>query len=159
MGALLQIRDESKSRTWLPTYDGNGNVVSLLDAESGGSASIAAVFEYGPFGEPLRVQINDADAKDVPFRFSTKFTDTETGLVYYGLRYYSPTLGRFINKDPIEEKGGLNLYGFCRNDGVNGSDLLGLFLVRRCYWWQPTGGQPDYTKLYCHYEDSLAAET
>jgi hypothetical protein len=50
----------------------------------------------------------------------------ETGLVYYGLRYYSPTLGRFINKDPIEEQGGLNLYGFCANNGVNCWDYLGM---------------------------------
>lgn len=42
-----------------------------------------------------------------------------------GLRYYSPTLGRFINKDPIEEQGGLNLYGFCGNNGVNKWDYLG----------------------------------
>jgi hypothetical protein len=45
---------------------------------------------------------------------------------YYGNRYYSPSLGRFINKDPIEEAGGLNLYGFCGNDGVNGVDALGM---------------------------------
>jgi len=37
----------------------------------------------------------------------------------HGSRYYSPSLGRFINRDPIEEAGGLNLYGFCGNDGVN----------------------------------------
>ena len=43
-----------------------------------------------------------------------------------GLRYYSPTLGRFINQDPIEEKGGLNLYTFCGNNGVNRWDLLGM---------------------------------
>jgi hypothetical protein len=48
------------------------------------------------------------------------------GLVYYGHRYYSPTLGRFINKDPIEEQGGLNLYGFCGNNGVNRWDYLGM---------------------------------
>ncbi len=42
-----------------------------------------------------------------------------------GQRYYSPSLGRFINHDPIEEQGGLNLYGFCGNNGVNGWDVLG----------------------------------
>lgn len=47
-------------------------------------------------------------------------------MVYYGLRYYSPTLGRFINKDPIEEQGGLNLYGFCFNNAVNAWDVLGM---------------------------------
>lgn len=48
-------------------------------------------------------------------------------LVYYGLRYYSPTLGRFVNKDPIAEQGGLNLYGFVGNNGVNRWDYLGMF--------------------------------
>ena len=48
-----------------------------------------------------------------------------TGLVYYGHRFYSPSLGRFINRDPIEEQGGLNLYGFCGNDAINGYDVLG----------------------------------
>ncbi len=42
-----------------------------------------------------------------------------------GLRYYSPSLGRFINKDPIEEAGGLNLYGFCGNSSVSGYDING----------------------------------
>jgi hypothetical protein len=46
-------------------------------------------------------------------------------LVDYGNRYYSPVLGRFINRDPIEEAGGLNLYGFCGNDGINRCDVLG----------------------------------
>jgi RHS repeat-associated protein len=42
-----------------------------------------------------------------------------------GLRYYSPSLGRFLNQDPIEEQGGINLYAFVGNDGVNGWDYLG----------------------------------
>jgi hypothetical protein len=36
-----------------------------------------------------------------PFRFSTKYCDEETGLVYYGYRYYQPTTGRWLNRDPI----------------------------------------------------------
>jgi len=50
----------------------------------------------------------------------------ETGLVYYGHRFYSPSLGRFINRDPIEEQGGLNLYGFCGNNSINSWDVLGM---------------------------------
>jgi RHS repeat-associated protein len=45
---------------------------------------------------------------------------------YYGYRYYTPQIGRWINRDPIEEKGGFNLYNFLGNDGVNKFDLLGL---------------------------------
>jgi hypothetical protein len=47
-------------------------------------------------------------------------------LYYYGYRYYSPSLGRWISRDPIEEKGGLNLYGFVNNDPVNKWDLWGM---------------------------------
>jgi RHS repeat-associated protein len=45
---------------------------------------------------------------------------------YYGYRYYHPQTGRWINRDPIEEEGGLNLYGFVGNDGVDKWDNLGL---------------------------------
>ena len=46
-------------------------------------------------------------------------------LVYYGYRYYDPLTGRWPSRDPIEEWGGLNLYGFVGNDGVNWIDVLG----------------------------------
>jgi RHS repeat-associated protein len=44
----------------------------------------------------------------------------------YGHRYFSPELGRFINRDPSEEQGGANLYSFCGNNGVSAWDRLGL---------------------------------
>ncbi len=124
IGALLQITDHGASpvKTWLPTFDGNGNIAAYLDGVTG---AVAAAYEYSPFGEPLRADAPDILAAELPFRFSTKFVDLETGLAYYGHRYFSPTLGRFINKDPIEEMGGLNLYGFCRNDGIGRWDYLG----------------------------------
>jgi RHS repeat-associated protein len=122
VGALLQIADHASGKTYLPTYDGNGNVATLLNADTG---ALAAAYEYSPYGEPLRSQTFDPTIADQPFRFSTKFTDAETGLVYYGHRYYSPSLGRFINRDPKKESGGLNLYGFCGNNGINRWDYLG----------------------------------
>jgi RHS repeat-associated protein len=45
----------------------------------------------------------------------------------YGYRYYDPVTGRWPSRDPIGERGGVNLYGFVGNDGVNGRDILGLF--------------------------------
>ena len=50
----------------------------------------------------------------------------ETGLVYYGRRYYQPSNGRFLGRDPKQEKGGLNLFGFCSNNAVNRWDYLGM---------------------------------
>lgn len=112
----------------LPVFDGNGNVYGYIKHTDG---SLVAGFEYDAFGNTVRE--SGSSAADAPLRFSTKYTDVETGLVYYGLRYYSPTLGRFINKDPIEERGGLNLYGFCGNNGVNGWDNLGMTVSRGRY--------------------------
>ena len=55
--------------------------------------------------------------------------NAKAGLSYYGKRYYDPVTGRWPSRDPIGERGGLNLYGFVGNDGVNRSDVLGLKLV------------------------------
>jgi RHS repeat-associated protein len=64
-------------------------------------------------------------AKANPFRWSTKYTDEETGLVYYGYRLYDPYIGRWINRDPIGEEGGLNLYAANYNNSISRVDVLG----------------------------------
>jgi RHS repeat-associated protein len=122
VGALTLITDHGPTTTanYFPTFDGNGNIASLINASSG---AVAATYEYSPFGEVLRC--GGSYAKNNPLRYSTKYTDDETNLVYYGARFYSPSLGRFINRDSIAEIGGLNLYGFCGNDGANRLDRLG----------------------------------
>jgi RHS repeat-associated protein len=89
--------------------------------------TVSAAYEYSPFGESLRH--DGAYAATNPFRFSTKYTDDESGLVYYGHRYYSPSLGRFINRDPGGTAGGINLYAFVGNNPVNSFDYLGLLLL------------------------------
>jgi RHS repeat-associated protein len=68
---------------------------------------------------------------DHPFGFAGQYTDAESELVYYGLRYYIPKHGRFINRDPIEEAGGNNLFAFVGNSPTNGWDMLGLTTI--CY--------------------------
>lgn len=64
-------------------------------------------------------------AKANPFRFSTKYQDDETDLLYYGYRYYNASTGRWLSRDPIEERGGKNLYGFARNDAIDHWDRFG----------------------------------
>jgi RHS repeat-associated protein len=49
-----------------------------------------------------------------------------TGVTFYTYRYYDPNTGRWLSRDPIQEKGGLNLYGFVGNNAVNRWDVLGL---------------------------------
>ncbi|MFT3867139.1 MAG: RHS repeat-associated core domain-containing protein [Nibricoccus sp.] len=105
---------------YYPFYDASHNVLGLYD----GSGSVAAAYQYDPFGNLQSAAGSYSTAN--PFRSATKYTDDETGLIYYGMRYYQPNLGRFINRDPAEEQGGINLYAFCGNDGVNRYDLLGM---------------------------------
>ncbi len=64
-------------------------------------------------------------AKANPFRFSTKFQDDETDLLYYGYRYLGD--GGWQSRDPVgEEAGAQNLYSACDNDVVNSFDPSGL---------------------------------
>lgn len=112
------------SDRYAPMFDGNGNVMGQLKLSDG---FLRSAYEYDAFGQTLRE--SGTYAASNPWRFSTKYTDVETGEVNYGLRVYLPSLGRFANKDPLEEKGGLNLYGFVRNNAINHMDYLGMDLV------------------------------
>jgi len=82
-------------------YDGNGNVVALVNAANG---TETARHEYGPFGEPIRVT-GPAPGLN-PFRFSTKRTEPTTDLILYEYRVYQPSTGRCLSRDPLEEEGG-----------------------------------------------------
>ena len=61
---------------------------------------------------------------------STKYTDGETGLLYYGLRYYQPEIGRWTSRDPTEEDGGANIFEYGRNDAISMLDALGMKAIR-----------------------------
>jgi RHS repeat-associated protein len=56
---------------------------------------------------------------------TSKINDFRAEVNYYGYRWYDPLTGRWPSRDPIEERGGLNLYGFVGSDGVNWIDILG----------------------------------
>ena len=66
--------------------------------------------EYDPYGN-LTSEAGTYAATNRA-RFSTKYFDAETNLGYWGRRYYRPHIGRWLNRDPIEEVGGENLYAY-----------------------------------------------
>jgi RHS repeat-associated protein len=98
VGGLLAIHPApgTSSSSFVPAYDGNGNLTTLIRTTD---RTVAAAYEYGPFGEPLRATGPMANAN--PFRFSTKYCDEETGFLYYGYRYYQPQTGRWLSRDPL----------------------------------------------------------
>jgi RHS repeat-associated protein len=120
-GLLMATYNGPQTASCFVAYDGNGNVSGLVDASSG---HILAQYEYGPFGEVIRATGPMARAN--PFRFSTKYQDDETDLLYYGYRYYCQSTGRWINRDPLAERGGLNLYVFTENNPCGLVDPVGL---------------------------------
>ena len=120
IGGLLLINDSGE--TYQAGYDGTGNVTSLTKAATG---TIAASYEYDPFG--ITVKTQGEYVANNPYRFSTKYEDSETGLLYYGYRYYQPQTGRWLSRDPLEELGGTNVYAFLDNDAINQIDLFGLY--------------------------------
>ncbi len=132
VGGLLATR--INDAWYFPLYDNNGNVTDYIDA----SGATVAHREYGPFGETLAASGPMADAFN--FWFSTKYLHHETGFYYYGYRFYSPELMRWLNRDPIEERGGLNLYGLTGNEPVNTIDSLGLESYSIFYGTGPADG-------------------
>jgi RHS repeat-associated protein len=155
VGGLLALND-TVNGLHFAAFDGNGNVAALTKAADG---TVSAQYEYGPFGELLRM--TGPMAKVNPFRSSTKYQDDETDLLYYGYRYEKD--GRWLSRDPITEPGfyllatghqasdnsGItddgdgdtpnlndfltastpNVYAFVENDPVNKTDPLGLVIV------------------------------
>jgi len=119
VGGLLFVK-ESDGTPHFAAYDGNGNVMGLVKGTDGTRTD---TYEYDPFGQPLRA--TGPMALVNPIRFSTKFTDNETGLLFYGYRYSSPSIGRWLNRDPIGETGGRNLYGSNLNNAISRWDALG----------------------------------
>jgi len=67
------------------------------------------------------------------FRVTSKYQDQETGYLYYGFRYYDPQTGRWPNRDPLGERGGLNLYGFVGNNSILYIDADGLSKILDIY--------------------------
>jgi RHS repeat-associated protein len=102
-------------------YDGNGNVMGLVDGSSG---SFSAHYEYSGFGETLRLNGTQGEAN--PIRCSSKFADDDSCLLYYGFRLYDPSSGRWLNRDPLDEGSSLSLYAFNYNSSVSSIDPTGL---------------------------------
>jgi RHS repeat-associated protein len=116
------------------TYDPQGSMAQLLEPHS-----ISAGYEihqttlYDAYGQ-AHTQGGTAPGANIGFggQFGY-YGDPETGLSLLSNRYYDGGMGRFLTRDPIGYKGGLNLYGFADNNPVNESDPSGL---------APTTGAP-----------------
>jgi RHS repeat-associated protein len=97
---------------------GSTSVITNLDGE------LVQHVEYVPFGE---VFIEERNNKwNTPYLFNAKELDEETGLYYYGARYYDPRTSVWLSTDPLQEKyPEVSTYAYCVNNPVNAIDPNG----------------------------------
>ena len=96
--------------------DFNKNVSEVFDAQG----TIAAAYDYSPYGA-----VTGTGSLVQPVQWSGEMHDEEPALAYYNYRFYNPADGRWINRDPIAEQAGWNLYAFVGNSLNIEIDLLG----------------------------------
>ena len=77
-------------------------------------------YDYDAYGNLRTDNMTDSN----PFRYCGEYQDSESGLIYLRNRYYDPTVGRFINEDPIKD--GTNWYAYCGNNPIAFVDPSGL---------------------------------
>ncbi|MBK9121035.1 MAG: alpha/beta hydrolase [Phycisphaerales bacterium] len=138
IGGLLAVREYDVSGAPQPDdpadyvylYDSLGNVGQVVDwshTPSDPEGAIVAHYEYDPYGGVTKAQGDYA--ADNAWRFSTKQWDDETGLGYWGFRYYDAVIGRWMSRDPIGERGGLNFYLYGAGNPSAYIDGLGLYIL------------------------------
>lgn len=119
------------SANYYYTRDHLGSVREVTD--SGGA--VRAPYNYTVWGQRTKLE-GDLEAD---FGFTGHYSHQVSGLVLAPLRPYDPNAAKWLNRDPIGEKGGLNLYNYVHNNPINAWDPLGL-LVEVYYEGIGSGG-------------------
>jgi len=133
------------------SFDQVKNVTELFDS----TGNLSATYNYSPFGQiTLAVSVGGPvfDVASNPLTFSSEVFDFSLGLQYYNCRHLNLLDGRWVNRDPLGEKAGWNLYAMSWNYPVGLVDMLGLKIPSKTcstdiYFghsgdnWNPTGDE------------------
>ncbi len=113
---------------YMPLQDYRGSVVGLYNFTT---KEVVEQYRYTAFGDCEAFDSEGLPLKRClsPWRFSSKRIDEETGLYYFGRRYYAPWMGRWITEDPEGLVDGVNLYAYVIGNPVTYFDPFGLYKV------------------------------
>ncbi len=128
-------------------YYHQNNLYSVAALTAASDGSLKECYAYTPYGTPTVFSYSGGTLTDItaspsswlgnPFLFTGRRYDTETGLQYSRARYYSSALGRFLSRDPIDFRGGVNLYEYAGDDPLarvdpRGSDSYPIWALPAC---------------------------
>ena len=103
-------------------YAYHKDTLDSIRAITDSTQAIINTYSYDSFGN-----MTQTGTLSQPYAYTGRELDKETGLYYYRARYYDPSIGRFLQKDPISFAGGdWNLYGYVQNNPINFIDPYGL---------------------------------
>jgi RHS repeat-associated protein len=124
---LPSIAIELRKKIYIPLYDLQGNIASLLDPQI---RKVIESYLYSAYGEEEIIDEKGHTLSDSslgnPWRYRGKRVDKEVGLLYFGYRYYDPEIGRWITPDPLGNIDGPNLYAYAHNNPMKYVDFFGL---------------------------------
>ncbi|MDY0216955.1 MAG: RHS repeat-associated core domain-containing protein [Bacteroidales bacterium] len=116
----FQEYDEVEKHFFFYHKDHLGSSTQISDRD----ANIIHHIEYMPSGEQFSEQ---RDYWSTPYKFNGKELDAETGLYYYGARYYTPEIGIWLSVDPLSDKyPSLSPYAYCAGNPVKYIDPNGM---------------------------------
>jgi RHS repeat-associated protein len=122
---ILDTRNNDKAPRQLIRHELSNHLSSAV-LELDDIAQIISYEEYSPYGSTTYQAVRSQTDTPKRYRFSNKERDEETGLYYYGARYYAPWLARWCSADPIGIEDGVDPYVFVRGNPVVLSDTVGL---------------------------------
>lgn len=114
------IEESAPAFNYFYQYDGLGSVIGLTDAKG----VLQGAYAYDTWGNTL-LSVTDVGTRN-KYRYTGEALDPGTGLYYLRARYFDPTIGRFLNKDPIGHAAGVNLYSYALNNPLLLADHSGL---------------------------------